>query len=265
MRLLLLSLLVAGCQHEVRAPRAPVQGEPAVRLATYNVNYGLAGDPAGLAAIVATDADIVCLQETTPAWERTLRAVFDDAYPHMAFVSSPAAGGLAVLSRFPLEVSEVVEPSVGWFPAWRGVFTTPLGRLQVLQVHLRPPVSDGGSWVWGYLTTDDVRRSELRTFVAELGGDLPTAVVGDFNAEPGDEALTWLTGEGFRSTLADYAPADDTWRWPTSVLTFTGTLDHIFVNTRLDAVSARVVRRGRSDHLPVVATLVRRPPTTAAR
>ena len=222
------------------------------------MNFGLGGDPAGLAAIRAADADIICLQETTPAWERALRLAFAASHPHMAFIPSPAAGGLGVLSRFPLERDQVLGPSVGWFPAWRGVFQTPIGRLQVLQVHLRPPVSDGGSWLWGYLSTDDVRRAELRAFVEALGPELPTAVVGDFNAEPGDEALTWLTGRGFRSTLADFAPSADTWRWPLWRLTLTGTLDHIFVDPRLDALSARVVRQGRSDHLPVVATLVRR-------
>lgn len=255
---LALAALIFGCGADLRTPRDPAAGEPAVRLATFNVNYGLRGDPGTVAALREAAADIILLQETTPAWELALRGEFSQTHPHIGFLHHQAAGGLGVLSRYPVLETEILEPTVGWFPAWRAVFDTPVGPLQVLQVHLRPQVSDGGSFVWGYLTTDAIRRDELRDLVKRIDPALPTAVVGDFNAEPGDDALDWLAERGYASALAQYAPDATTWRWPTTFMTLRGTLDHIFLDARLDALSAQVIRKGRSDHFPVVSTVIKR-------
>ena len=47
-------------------PAAP--SGPTVTLATYNVNYGVAGDPDTRKTIAELDADVVFLQETNEAW-----------------------------------------------------------------------------------------------------------------------------------------------------------------------------------------------------
>ena len=52
------------------APRAP--DGPAVRVMTYNVNFG--SDPTTAAELIRRGgADVVCLQESTPAYEAYLR------------------------------------------------------------------------------------------------------------------------------------------------------------------------------------------------
>ena len=128
----------------------------ALRVATYNVNY--AGDhDAVLAAIADTDADVVLLQETTPSWERALRRRFGDRYPHMSFHHwRRSAGGLAVLSRHPIDADELIPPAASWFPAQRAVIAAPGGPVQVLHVHLRPAI-DHGDWVRGFFSTPPIK------------------------------------------------------------------------------------------------------------
>ncbi|MCA9616405.1 MAG: endonuclease/exonuclease/phosphatase family protein, partial [Myxococcales bacterium] len=43
-----------------------------LRVATYNVNFGLAGEATTTDAITALEVDVLLLQETNAAWERAL-------------------------------------------------------------------------------------------------------------------------------------------------------------------------------------------------
>ncbi len=227
---------------------------------TYNVNFGIAGDPDTTAAIRDARADLVLLQETNAAWERSIRASLAGEFPHMMFKNRGGAGGLAVLSRTPILQAEVIAPTAdGWFPAVRVLVATVFGPLQALSVHLRPPVSDGGSVVSGMLTTPSVRAGEIRAFVARLATGYPTLVAGDFNEEEDGDVASFLASRGMRSALARFAPGEPTWRWSTPVGTLHRQLDHVFYDAALDVASVEVRQAGRSDHLPVVTVLTRGP------
>jgi hypothetical protein len=54
------------------------------------------------------------------------------------------------------------------------VLDSPLGTIQVLVVHLRPPVSDGGSFVWGHFTTPAIHEKEITRFCGSLDRARPT-------------------------------------------------------------------------------------------
>lgn len=256
--ILLAALSLTGCA-TARQPREPSPDKPHLRVMTYNVNYGLAGEPTTLAAIAKGGADLVVLEETTPAWEALIRRTLADAYPHMAFRHCCGAGGLAVLSKYPIRSQKyLTPPQGGWFPGWRFVADTPLGPVQVLGVHLRPPVSEGGSVVSGYFTTSSVRRDQISDYWSTLDPALPTLVMGDFNEDVDGDAVQFLSAKGLRSVLPEFEPGADTWRWQTSLGQVNSRLDHIaYDRRRLVALSAHVVEAGRSDHLPVVATFER--------
>jgi len=246
--------VLGGCSTPQRAAEQPTPGQPSLTSATYNVNYGLAGDPATLAAI--PESDIVLLQETTEAWEQALG---HHAHPYRAFRHCCVAGGVGVLSRFPVRETAYIEPpDGGWFPGWVLVADTPLGRIQLLNVHLRPPASEGGSVVSGYFTTPPVRRAQVQHYASYLDPVLPTIVAGDFNEEPGGLALAFLEGRGFRNALAAMDDDSATWRWTTSVGEIDAQLDHVMVGHELRVLDAQVFAAGRSDHLPVVARIERR-------
>lgn len=230
---------------------------PVVRLAAYNINYGLAQngivDEDTLIAIGAPAADVVLLQEVTSEWEQAIRVAFSGDYPHMAFLSRPGPGGLAILSKSPIVEAEELPP-VTWFPAQRAVIATPLGRVQVLNVHLRPPFSDDGSLVSGFFATPPIREEEIESFVRALDEALPTVVAGDFNEADG-RALGALYARGWTNALIAAGNKDKTWRWSVWGFEVTDRLDHIVVDQRLSVHAAAVVDAGRSDHLPIVAVL----------
>ena len=235
-------------------PALPVG--PTFRVLTYNVNFGIAGDPETIAAIRDAHADLALLQETNRVWEHTLRAALSTELPHMVFRNRGGAGGFAVLSRVPLAETELVDPSGdGWFGAARVVVDTPFGRMQALSVHLHPPVSESGSFVSGHFTTPSVRIAEMKSFFAHLVAGIPALIAGDFNEEEDGGVMQFLTEKGMLSALARYAPDQPTWRWPTVVGTLRRQLDHVVYDPHLDVVSAEIRQAGRSDHLPVIAVV----------
>ncbi|HLK92499.1 MAG TPA: endonuclease/exonuclease/phosphatase family protein [Polyangia bacterium] len=251
--------------HEPPVPPVAATG-PAFRLLTYNVNFGIPGDAATVAAIRDADADLVLLQETNAAWEQALRKALSPTFPAMLFKNRAAAAGFAVLSRLPIVESELIPPSGdGWFPALRIVVETPFGRVQALSVHLRPPVSESGSAFGLLLPTEAVRVAEIRGFVARLSPDVPTLVAGDFNEEEDGDAVRVLRERGMRSALARHAPGQPTWRWKTVFGTLHRQLDHVFYDARLDVAWAAVRVAGRSDHLPVIAVVTSVTPTNRPR
>ena len=117
---LILALLL-GCSHTPERQPATPGARAALRVMTYNVNFGIPGDGPTLAAIEAGKADVVFLQEINKPWIDSLRATFAAAYPHMVFHPRGGAGGIGVMSRLPIRAQQLIarEQDDGWFPALR--------------------------------------------------------------------------------------------------------------------------------------------------
>jgi endonuclease/exonuclease/phosphatase family metal-dependent hydrolase len=100
---------------------------------------------------------------------------------------------------------------------------------------------------WGRL----LRRARMRQ-VAELGditarGSHPHVLVGDFNVPPAAEEIRMLLTHGHLRVCGDSKEA-----------TFPMTrqrLDYVFCDPRWEFISSEVVRRGPSDHWPLVVDL----------
>lgn len=257
----LMLLLCCGClSSSTPAPQPALEeGASAMTVMTYNVNYGIAGDQETIQVIASSNAELVLLQETTPEWEQALRHQLTATYPHMHFEHCCGAGGLAVLSRQPFNVKDMFDPpDGGWFPAMAIRAKTSLGELSILQVHLRPPLSESGGIVSGYFTTQEIREREIRHYLDEFvatNGDTPDLIAGDFNEDDG-RAITWLQEKkGFETALPQFSKSQHTWRWQTSLGEITQRLDHIVYDpAHLTPLEARVIEEGRSDHFPILAT-----------
>ena len=246
--------VLAGCSH---ARRHDSVVDPHLKVLTYNVNYGMPGTELALKAIRAADADLVCLQETTPAWERFLRPRLEPEYPHIRFRHSAGAGGLAFFSKTRFKELSYMPSKAGWFPAWVVEVDTPIGLVQVLSVHLRPPVSDRGSvGVGPYISTRKVRLDETKEFYNHLDPGRPILIVGDFNEGDYGPAVNWLEERGLRDALRQHHRYGNTWEWKTSAITLRWKLDHILHSPDLRCLDAYVIEEGASDHLPVVAVFV---------
>ncbi len=245
-RILLAAVLLVGCASPPESVPAPAPG-PEFVLLTYNVNYGLAGDGATVAAIRGSGADLVLLQETNPAWEAALAGLRDE-YPYQEYVHRGAAGGMAVLSRRPFETRRVLEPPPGgWFPALLVRAETPLGPVEALDVHLRPQLGEDGGVVSGFLETPPIRVAEIERYLDALDPAVPRILAGDFNEQPGSAALEAAAERGFLRVGID----EDTWHWETSLVTLRRSFDHVLHDARLAPIEGRVLEAGRSDHWPV--------------
>ena len=269
MRSVALVVVLAGCGPS--SPVAvtsmmsspPVRSVPArepssLRVLSYNVNFGLAGDPAGARAIASAAPDVVVLQETNAAWEASLVANLPGyAYHRFAPPVDLPAGGMGVLSRVPIVSIEAIDSVAGPFFAWRVVLDPPGGRIQILDVHLHPPMSDGGSWVVGYFSTREAREQELAWHAARLDPALPALIVGDFNEDGDGRAVAVARRLGFTDAIAQFAGTTRTWEWPIGTFTLRFQLDHLMYDDRFVATAAGIVEAGQSDHKPVWADLQR--------
>lgn len=248
--------LVAG----TCVPKAGPAGR-ALTVVSYNVNYGVPGPAEAVAALREADADIVCLQETNATWEAALRHGLADKYKQMLFRHLPAAGGLAVLSKWPLTDVAYHWPKVkgSWFPGWLLTAETPDGPVQLLNVHLRPALSDQGSaTLVGVVTSARVRRGEIEELHEQLDPGTPAIMLGDFNEGDQGDALRWLKSKGLTSALTKYQPLATTWHHTMGVLPIVSRFDHVFHTDHFTCTGARVIRKGLSDHFPVLAVLTRR-------
>jgi vancomycin resistance protein VanJ len=223
---------------------------------TFNVHRDRAGDRNTVDAVGAAGADIVCLQEVTAAWEAALRERYATEYPYSLFAPKENAGGLAVLSRFPLEDHGVVPIEGDLHPGWvvHAIAPDPGVRMQLVVVHLRSLFNGSRDWISNYFASDRDHVREMHVFMGRAQPELPTIVLGDFNESPDGDAVRLLEGRGYRNALPAFRPGQYTWKGAS--IGHDMVIDHILVPTpSFDLLDAWVGRRGGSDHLPVVARI----------
>lgn len=252
-------LIFCGCH---AAPKKAAV-TPLLRTLTYNVN--VESDPKRVAEVIRrANADVVCLQETDDMAE-ALRTMLANEYPHFEFgeAASVAGGGMVVLSRLPLEGRWIPSPT-DWFGALLVICETPSGKVQFLNVHLRPPVKGHARsrllrFFSGYFFTRADRLNEIRYFHAFCDPNLPLIVAGDFNDTDSSRALRWLASKGLKDSLPAFDRSTPTWKWHFGPVHLRRRLDHIVASPSLKCVEASVLRNGPSDHFPVVASFSRPP------
>ena len=183
---------------------------PHLRVLTYNMNFGVAGDRAGADAIRSASPDIALLQETNDEWQAALTGMF----PHERFQGPKTewvAGGMGVMSKWPIASVDELTSDAGPFFAWRVVVDAPGGPIQLVNVHLHPPMdTQSGSWVVGYFSTRAVREQEAKDHIANIDWSLPTIVAGDFNEEDEGRAIALFRTKGLASALPRFRPDADT-------------------------------------------------------
>lgn len=164
------------------------------------------------------------------------------------------------MSKYKLDDVRLIEPTEGWFPGLLADIQTPLGMVQVLNVHLRPALSDQGSFrPSAYYRTPGIHIKELEGFLAYTDAEKPLIIAGDFNEHEDRKAIRWLIDQDFTDVLSVYDTSSKTWVWDTSFgITLDNRYDHIVISKDLQCVGAKVVEVKGSDHMPVLAVIVAR-------
>lgn len=226
---------------------------------SFNVEVGKEHDKETVDAVGAANADIVCLQEAGAGWPDALRAAYAHDYKYQLYMPDPKGhptGALAILSRYPVTDLGVMTSGSpkDWHahPAWRVQIELPDRKIDIMLVHLRSMFSGGSNVVSSYLSTGSDHLDAINEFRAQ-SPDPVALVVGDFNEETNGRAVKKLKSDGYRDALPLFKPGQPTWRHPSLANQFTAAIDHILFDDSLEPLDARVLVKGNSDHLPVVA------------
>lgn len=243
----------------------PAQHTPEITtfdVLSYNVNNVAVLSPTRrrriLRAIFSSGADIILLQETNEPWEVLLKeeasALQLYSHFHHPGAKDRAAGGLALLSRYPIEnvqvldFTKVIDGSV--FPVMtcqlkipmkaemsnlpqnmtagsrRPSSANPMCTVNVANVHLRPPVNlDGSAWFDTARKTEPIRINEVKELIQRTAGgispqlqapQLPLDIIaGDFNEGDDAGALSYLKSLGYIDAVQRHVPRrKETHTWP---------------------------------------------------
>ncbi|MFY9255300.1 MAG: endonuclease/exonuclease/phosphatase family protein [Fuerstiella sp.] len=236
------------------------------RIATFNVNYGNLNGREVLDAIAEADADILCLQETTVKAESFLRQQLATTYPEFHSAGHQGkyfAERFVFASRIKPKSLRFVPPSNGLFGFYIAEFEVNAKPLRVVNAHLTPVSTEGATTLAGVLAgiarSEDTRASEAKAIVEHISDNSATIVLGDFNSLSTFQAPQALAAAGLVDSFASvHSDADrhPTWHWPTRPLPVRLRIDYIFHSRHLKTKKSAIVKRGNSDHFPVVSELV---------
>jgi endonuclease/exonuclease/phosphatase family metal-dependent hydrolase len=251
--ILFITFLTCGCASFPEANFHPDVTH--LKIVSYNVNWGFV-KPENVAVFLReVDADIIFLQETHHYWEVFLKKQLAGRYRYSVFEERGGAGGIAIMSKYRLGKVELVEPKTGWFPSLFAEAQTPIGLLQLLNVHLKPPLSNEGSVeISAYYRTPNIHIKEIKEYTAIVDFSKPLVIAGDFNEDENGRAVRWLIDKGFMDALSAFDQYSKTWEWEIfSGIKIKNRYDHILFSKELNCTGARVVKVDASDHMPVIA------------
>jgi endonuclease/exonuclease/phosphatase (EEP) superfamily protein YafD len=188
-------------------------------------------------------ADLVVVQEVTPARARSLEAL--PGYPYHSLVSRSDAYGIGVLSRWPLDNMKSLDLAGDGHPSLAGDAVVDGQRVHFLAVHARWPVLPS------LARARDRALHRMAVRVRAQSG--PTVVMGDLNLSPDSPAFGRLLNDGrLRDALAG-PPWQPTWMagfWPLALR-----IDHVLVSEGVCVEESAVGESIHSDHRPVTARL----------
>ena len=238
----------------------------ALTVMTYNVGNGLAGPDRLVGALLASDADLIGLQELAGPQAAAIREGLAGAYPHQV-LHPTGFSGKGLLSRFPILVREQLH----LYPARPDlhVRVAALGReVTVVVAHPPPPRVR-----WRGLVFDPRAAAQIAALARLAAAHRPAILVGDFNMTARNAVYALLRRGGLfdafqaagrgrggtlprrlgHSTRVNLRPG-----WPARGLPGLlplARVDYIWHTADLAPLDCWVGEDAGSDHLPVLAEL----------
>jgi endonuclease/exonuclease/phosphatase family metal-dependent hydrolase len=218
-----------------------------------------------------SQADVVLLQEVSPAYARNELTHLLDMYPYQSSQDDPTRwGGNMILSRYPILAQEQFDLQTPNSPIPLRVLVDVEGTpVALYNVHLAWPVSEprlelpfNNLYMRVVLGFDDSARNQQITHLIEhlQNERYPYVVAGDFNTSASSatyQQLAAVMHDSFReagSGLGTSWPVSGSRGLPALVPPLIR-IDYIWHSDDFRAITARRGPRLTSDHLPVLATL----------
>ena len=240
-----------GVLHEAGAV-----SDNALTVMTYNLGAGLAKPRRLVELLRRSEADVVGFQELAPDQAAVLEEGLGNLFP-FRLLHPLGIPGKGLLSRFPLRDDELVELFPGR-PDARVTVETPAGPVTVVVAH-PPPPRLGRRWGENAAAAEQVAR------VVELAtGGEPAVVLADVNRVRWQAAYRRLAGAGLVDAFARAGRGRGA---TTPVRLVAGgarlplppflRIDYVWHTRHFRALAAWTGEDAGSDHLPVLARLVR--------
>ena len=227
-------------------PAEPAPGhDVALRVLSLNVAFDDRNSQEVLDLIETLHPDIVGLVEVNSRWMNRLSSL-DHEYRHRAVHASRRGGGVALLSRLPLDRAEI-RP----FVTARRYFA--VATLEVEGHPIALSVVHTAAPVWESRTRDRNAQFEALAAIGREFPDRNMIVIGDFNTSPWSPAYRKLVQEtGWRNAAQGfgYRPT-----WPAQRPWLGIPIDHHLVSSRVAVERFETVGPTGSDHLAVYTEL----------
>jgi len=188
--------------------------------------------------------DVIVLQEISPAWADELQSL-QPAYPFTQIEAREGNFGIALLSRYPLTLSEVVESPPLNYPTI--VADVAIGEQTLHLVLTHPMIPLGGTFY-------SARNEQFETLPTLLDSDSDARLlVGDLNTSMWDVHYRSLEqASGLRNARAGFGIVPT---WPVYLPFAMIPIDHVLVSGAVSVTGFRSGARIGSDHLPLVVTV----------
>lgn len=238
----------------IRRASPALSASHTIQAMTYNLAYSNTDVEAVAATIQEADADVVGLQELSPAMAAVLAPALEDTYPHQWFEARPSVTGMGIVSRYPFQVTSREALTGFWIGEPQAIqVDAPGGPVMMLNVHF----AQGRH--------RDANAAKVAAWVESQ--DEPVVVIGDMNATDLSDAYELLEDAGLHD-----AWREDGWGYGSTfpaagVLVVRGRrlrmpgplvrIDFVMHSDDFRVLEAqRLPWDGNSDHLAVVAELL---------
>jgi endonuclease/exonuclease/phosphatase (EEP) superfamily protein YafD len=240
----LLHVWAIGTQRLGQQAPQSVQGF-SVRVMSFNVRHRSTDYGGVMDVVLRSSPDVLCLYETTHAWQQNLKPLVEH-YAFSMFAGSGARAGFACFSRErPVRVEA---PSAdGTTAPWMSLHFERAGTsYSIIGAHLEYPL---------FPATARRRNQQLAALARKVGtGSGPTIVVGDFNLTPFSPYDVDFTTAADVQDCARGRSLEPT--WPTLFAPLWIQIDRCFVSPGVGVSSYAAGSRVGSDHYPLLMEFV---------
>lgn len=227
------------------APRASAEeAGVALRVFTFNANYGSQNHQEVLELIEELDPDVIILLEVTAAWREPLKAL-EPKYGYDLFEFRPDPFGIAFLSRVKVKKSQLFSPAGYELLAVEAQLEVDGRDVMLYGAHPPPPAGGLQFRVRNWYLDDLAKRISYVRY--------PVLVAGDFNMAPGSAAYSnFLETTQLKNAGKPCIPTWSMFRTPLFGLR----LDYQLVSEHWRVKEAKVGDFLQSDHRWLVSDLV---------
>lgn len=218
----------------------PAKGK-IIRAMLMNLNAENGNTEQVLEAIKMADPDILLLEEVTPKWAHEL-SVLDTTFRYRVAEPQEDCFGITLLSKYPLEHSEVVGIGTAGVPSIITEAHLPNGVVSIIGTHPLPPVGAD------YSNQRNEQLAALPGYVKKQ--KYPVLLIGDLNTTPWSFHFQHLLkASGLKNSMQGFGHQPS---WPSGKPFLRIPLDHMLHDEEIMIHNRMIGPKVGSDHLPVI-------------